>query len=256
MIRVMIVEDEPSSAERYASYITDFGHGFVVCSICHQAAQALEEFAACRPEVVFSDIRMPGQSGLAMIEKLRGSGWSGHAVIISGYDDFTYAQRAIHLQALEYMLKPVFPEDMNRTLTLLLSKFGEGPADSVESMLIGAGRRPLPRFIQRAVRYISLNYTRRICLAEAAKFAFVSPAYLSSVFKNTCGYTFVEYIRRYRIEVAKRLLPSNDIPLEEIAARVGITDAAYFNKLFKRVEQTTPGRYRRLVRKSLASRTE
>lgn len=256
MINVMVVEDEPSSAERYASYISDFGHGFVVCSICHQAAQALKEFKINRPDVVFSDIRMPGETGLDLIEKLRNAGWEGQAVIVSGYDDFSYARRAIHLQAVEYMLKPVFPEDMNRTLQRLLGKFENGPADSVETMLIGPAPRSLPWFIQRALRYISFNYCHCISLAEAAKFACVSPAYLSSVFKSVCGYTFVEYIRRYRIEIAKRLLSSTDAPMEEIASRVGITDAAYFNKLFKRAEQTTPGRYRRSLGKRPDSRIE
>jgi two-component system response regulator YesN len=240
----MIVEDQPSSAERYASYITDYGRGFVVKSVCRHAAEAFEEFRKCQPEVLFTDIRLPGESGLAMLDRFRGGGWAGQAVIVSGYDDFSYARTAIRLQVAEYLLKPVFPDDMNTILDRLRMRFEDGSADAIETSLIGASARNFPPFVRRALTYVSLNFSHRLSLQDAAKTAFVSAAYLSSEFKRFTGYTFVEYIRRYRIEVAKTLLVTH-IPMEEVAAEVGIGDAAYFNKIFKRVEQTTPGKYRR-----------
>jgi two-component system response regulator YesN len=254
MIRVMIVEDQLSSAERYASYITAFGHGFFVTSVCRQVSQAFDEFKKNPADVVFSDIRMPGESGLSMLEKFRNAGWDGQAVIVSGYDDFAYAQRAIHIQATEYMLKPVFPDDMHRTLRRLLTRFEDGAEDIIQSTLLGHSKRSLPPFVKRALNYISMNYADHISLREAAKYAFVCSAYLSSSFKRAVGYTFVEYIRRYRIEIAKKLLTSGNASMEEVAARVGIGDAAYFNKLFKRVALITPGRYRREMQTKEESR--
>jgi len=240
----MIVEDEPSSAERYASYISGYGRGFVVKSVCRYATEALEAFRKCTPEVIFTDIRLPGDTGLIMLDRLRSGGWQGQAVIVSGYDDFSYAREGIRLQVAEYLLKPVFPDDMNTILDRLRLRFEAGAADAVETSLVGSSVNAVPPFVRRALTYISLNFSHRVSLQEAAKSAFVSSAYLSSEFKRFTGYTFVEYVRRYRIEVAKTLLVTH-IPLEEVAAEVGIGDAAYFNKLFKRVEETTPGKYRR-----------
>jgi YesN/AraC family two-component response regulator len=245
MIRVMIVEDQVSSAERYASYINAFGHGFVVTSICRQASKALDELKKNPPDVVFSDIRMPGENGLSMLDRFRRSGWEGQAVIVSGYDDFAYAQQAIRVRTAEYMLKPVFPDDMNRTLKELLARFEEDPADAIQSTLLNSSQGWLPPFVKRALDYISMHYSDRFSLLDAAKYAFVCSAYLSSSFKKSIGYTFVEYVRRYRIGIAKNLLTSSNMPIEQVAVRVGIGDAAYFNKLFKRVEGTTPGKYRR-----------
>jgi two-component system, response regulator YesN len=249
LIRVMIVEDEPTSAERYAGYVTEFGRGFAVSAVCHHAAEALASFKTVCPDVILTDVRMPGENGLAMVAKLREGGWRGQVVVISGYDDFSYARQAIHLDAAEYMLKPVFPDDMNRMLLRLLERFEEHPSDeSIEILLIGGSLDGLPKFARRALSFVAMNYQHRVSLRDVAKSAFVSSAYLSASFKRLCGYTFVDYLRRYRIEVAKRLLATSGVPLEEVALRVGISDAAYFNKLFKRVERVTPGRYRRLYR--------
>ncbi len=247
MIQVMVVEDQRSSAQRYAAWINEFGHGFVVSAVCSQAAEALEEARRSPPGVIFTDIRLPGQDGLAMLEELRRSGWSGQSVVVSGHNDFSYAQRAIHLQAVEYLLKPVFPEDMRRVLESLLPRLSQCE-ESVESFLLRRPRSSFPLFIGRALAYVSLNYSRHLSLAEAAAHAFVSSAYLSTSFRRSCGCTFVEYIRRYRIEVAKRLLASGSATLDEVAHQVGISDVAYFNKLFKRVEHTTPGSWRRSCR--------
>ncbi|HUX20789.1 MAG TPA: helix-turn-helix domain-containing protein [Spirochaetia bacterium] len=247
MVRVMIVEDEPSAADRYASYVAQFGHGFVVSAVCHHPAEAMSSFSAVQPDVVLTDVRMPGENGLGMVKRLREGGWKGEVVVISGYDDFSYAREAIHLDAAEYLLKPIFPEDMNRMLERLLCRFEEHPSDeSIEILLIGELMKSLPKFAKRALQFVTMNYQHRVSLRDAAQSAFVSSAYLSGSFKRLCGYTFVDYLRRYRVEVAKRLLATTTIPLEEIAAKVGIYDTAYFNKLFKRVEHLTPGRYRRL----------
>lgn len=243
----MIVEDEPSAAERYASYVAEFGHGFVVSAVCHHPAKAIAAFSTVRPNVILTDVRMPGESGLEMVAELRARGWKGEVVVISGYDDFSYARKAIHLDAAEYMLKPVFPEDMNSMLGRLLERLEEQPGDEeIEDLLVGKAVERLPKFAKRALRFVAMNYQHRVLLRDAAQSAFVSSAYLSGSFKRLCGYTFVEYLRRYRVEVAKRLLATSTIPLEEVAVRVGIDDTAYFSKLFKRVEHVTPGRYRRL----------
>lgn len=247
MIRVMVVEDERAAAERYAALIGAFGHGFHVAAVCQQVPEALAVYRKSPPDVVFSDIRMGRDNGLAMLEEFRRSGWTGHAVIVSGYNDFAYAQRAIHLQAFEYLLKPVFPEDMNRTLRQLLARF-EQHEGGIEVSLLGRDRKTLPPFVARALAFVSEHYARRVSLREAAGCACVSPAYLSTSFRRHCGCTFVGYLRRYRIETAKRLIESSDLAIEEIAAQVGIGDVAYFNKLFKRVERITPGRFRRLAR--------
>lgn len=247
MIRVMVVEDEGASAERYASLINAFGHGFRVASVCRRVPEAIDEFRKSPPDVVLSDIRMGRENGLAMLEEFRRSGWNGHAVIVSGYNDFAYAQKAIHLQAFEYLLKPVFLEDMNRTLRRLLTRFEEQEG-GIEAALLGRGRRSLPPFVARALAFVALRYTDHVSLHDAADYACVSPAYLSTSFRRYCGCTFVGYLRRYRMEVAKRLLESGDLPIDEVAVQVGICDVAYFNKLFKRVERITPGRFRKLAR--------
>ena len=244
MIKVVIIEDEVNAAKYCASYIESYGHQFVVSAICRNAAEARVVLSKGMPEVIFCDIRLGKDNGLELMEEFRRSGWSGHIVIMSGYRDFNYVRKAIHLAATDYLVKPVFPEDVEKVLASIAAKIGKGTA-SIESLLIKSSRNSMPPFILKALDYVTLNYIDQINLKDVAPYACVSVAYLSAGFRKYTGYTFIEYLNMYRIEVAKKLLLETNQPMEQIALQVGIGDVIYFNKLFKRFSRQSPGKFRR-----------
>lgn len=83
-----------------------------------------------------------------------------------------------------------------------------------------------------------------ISLEEAAEAMGMSSFYFSRFFRTAYNRTFLEYLTSYRIERAEELLRQTDIPVREIAPRVGYTDANYFTKVFKRHCGCTPTDYR------------
>jgi two-component system response regulator YesN len=244
MIRVMIVEDELSSAQHYAFCIRQYGHRFVVSAICRQVSEAREAFCKSTPDVIFCDIKLFRENGLSFLEEIRGQGWKGIAVIMSGYDDFSYAKRAIHLGVLDYLLKPILPQDVERILAEILVRL-EQDDNGIENQLLKNQRNNRPAFINRALDYIAIHYVDPISLNDAAEQACVSPTYLSACFKKYTGFTFMEYICSYRIEIAKKLLKDNSLSISQIAQQVGLSDAIYFNKLFKRITGDPPGKFRK-----------
>ena len=99
--------------------------------------------------------------------------------------------------------------------------------------------------LKQAVRYIDEHYRcEDISLNRVAKEVDLSPNYLSAVFSQEMGTTFVEYLTARRMEKARELLRHSDLRSGEIAAAVGYKDSHYFSFLFKKTQGCTPRDYR------------
>ena len=77
---------------------------------------SLEKILAEKPDIVITDIKMPGISGLEMIKKCRENNIKSHFIIVSGYQEFEYAKQAIEYKADEYLLKPIKKSELNSCL--------------------------------------------------------------------------------------------------------------------------------------------
>lgn len=96
----------------------------------------------------------------------------------------------------------------------------------------------------QAKAYLDEHFTEAVYLDDIADRFFISKYHLSREFKRVFGLNFSAYIINKRIEYAKYLLRFTDKSIEEIAGECGIGDASYFNKLFKKSENTTASKYR------------
>lgn len=99
--------------------------------------------------------------------------------------------------------------------------------------------------LQEAVRYIDTNFQNEdISLNRVAKEVNISPNYLSAIFSQEKGTTFVEYLTARRMERARELLRNSELRSGEIALAVGYKDPHYFSFLFKKTQGCTPRDYR------------
>ena len=98
--------------------------------------------------------------------------------------------------------------------------------------------------VQKAVEYLSLNYTQKIRLSQLAKRVGLSEAYLSRTFKNEVGMTVSRYTARLRCQTAAQMLKKDDTPIQEISSFVGYPDNNYFVKVFRAQYGMTPSEYR------------
>lgn len=96
----------------------------------------------------------------------------------------------------------------------------------------------------RTKQFIDKNYTQSISLKDIADTLYVSPHYLSHLFKKELGDSPFNYLISRRIEEAKRLLGHTDLPVHEVASQVGYGNEKYFSMLFKKVSGMTPSSYR------------
>lgn len=98
--------------------------------------------------------------------------------------------------------------------------------------------------ITQVVSFIRNNYMHKITLADVAAHVFLSPSYLSKIFKEEMQTSFNGYLSEVRIEKSKILLLSNDLSIVEVSELVGFVDQSYFNKVFKKQTGMTPKKYR------------
>jgi YesN/AraC family two-component response regulator len=101
--------------------------------------------------------------------------------------------------------------------------------------------------IDKAIRYIWQNYSKKITLEDAAKAVYLSPSYFCKIFQRTTGCNFSVYLNRLRIEKSKQLLLRYDLRIADIVSMVGFEDQSYFTKVFKRMCGVSPTHFRRAI---------
>jgi two-component system response regulator YesN len=108
MLKVLLVDDEPVVLKALKVLINWDELGYSVCGEAKDGKTALQMILQQNPDVVVTDIRMPAMDGLALIQQCNMQARRRvRFIILSGYDDFQYAQRAIKFGVAEYLLKPV-----------------------------------------------------------------------------------------------------------------------------------------------------
>ena len=98
--------------------------------------------------------------------------------------------------------------------------------------------------IRRAISYIAQNYSRNLTLEEVAGHVHLNPTYFSTLFKQSSGSSFKEYLNIVRVEESKRLLANTDYSIIDIAVATGFENQSYFSKVFKKYTGLTPKQYR------------
>ena len=121
-MKVLIAEDEPI-VTRYLKRILEASGGFEVMAECESGEEALEACRLDRPDLLITDIRMPGITGLELIRRVKQYNANVQVVIVSAYKDFSYAKEAISLGVEDYITKPINPDELRDTLLRVKSAY-------------------------------------------------------------------------------------------------------------------------------------
>ena len=138
MLKVMIVDDERIIRYGIVSMVHWEKLGLKLVGEASEGREGYELFLKKRPNIVITDLKMPGLNGLEMIRKIKELDDNIKFIILSGYEDFSYAKEAIHLGVSEYLLKSdLMPEDIEQILFKIVQEIKEydirSSADTGES---------------------------------------------------------------------------------------------------------------------------
>ena len=117
MYNLMLVDDESDIREGLQEIIHFEELGFQVVGEAENGIEALQICEALNPDVVITDIRMPLMDGITMCREMKKILPMAHFIILSGYDDFEYAQQAIEINSMRYLLKPITSIEFTKILT-------------------------------------------------------------------------------------------------------------------------------------------
>lgn len=125
MYRVLLVDDEIFVRKGLRNLIDWEALGYDICDEAGNGQEAIEKIELLKPDLVIADIRMPVLDGLELIRKITEEGvYSPTFIIVSGYHDFQYAQRALRYGVHDYILKPIDEAELESTLKTLSGTLG------------------------------------------------------------------------------------------------------------------------------------
>ena len=100
------------------------------------------------------------------------------------------------------------------------------------------------QIIQRVADYIRVNFRNKITIDDIAQVVYLSPCYVSRIFKQGLGCTLMEYLTQVRVEEAKKMLKNPKYNVMQVAEKNGFEDPAYFTRVFKKLEGVTPSKFK------------
>lgn len=233
---ILIVEDEAATRRGLISVIKKMDRdSYVLVGEADNGAGGMRMIYDLKPDVVITDICMPRVNGLDMIQNACESSPDTSYIILSGYADFQYAQKAIHLPVVEYLLKPITRQQLQATLDELNDRLQEKRQRFSEKR--GEEEQACVDFhsevVSRLVETIRKDYAQRLYLENFARRMRLTPEYLGAMFARETGKSFSSFLRDVRMEHARELLLNSDCKIYEIAFKVGYPDPKYFCKIFK-----------------------
>ena len=222
---------------------------------------AKEILKAERIDIVISDIKMPGLSGLELAEYIKECSMDTAVIFLTGYSDFEYARRAIRNQVSDYLLKPIRRKDILETVERVLQALERKryKAEVVRKYETASGSLDLgeqmPWLFQRANRQtmeilqdMAANYAKEISLNSLAEKYHFSAAYLSRMIKKETGYSFSTILNSIRLTAAVKLLEQDNARIHFVCELTGFSDQKYFSQVFKKTLGCSPGEFRRQER--------
>lgn len=242
--KYFVVEDEPLIRKNVIKKISSLNLPFTLAGEASNGMNARLLIEQTYPDVVLTDIRMPQYDGLELAEYLHKNFPHIKVIILSGYDDFSYAQTAIKFQVKDYLLKPVTVEALSHSLQKILVSLNE-EKETLQSFCADTSCLDQNDIFELLETYIQKHYKAEISFGELAdKFGFTQE-YLGKIFKKYSGETPSKYLIRLRMTEAKRLLLSHpDMEIRKIGELIGYKDSFYFSRAFKSFTGLSPLEFR------------
>lgn len=346
MFRLVVIDDEYIVVEGIKAIIEKKKMNCEVVGSANDGVTGLRVIQEQRPDMVITDIRMPGMDGLSLIETVKEEFPDILFIVISGFTEFEYARRALHLGVKSYIDKPVTIEKIQEAILkieqerdqqsnqyLLQKKEADALIDQMISNIIQCnaqnlndnGQQYLNQFmdeakintykldcfqvlcvlleviadqkrthenwmyisyrdleeletvkelknfainvigsiaanleaeavgsshrtVQQLLQFINQNYNKDIGLNELAEQVNMNPNYLSILFKEEVGMSYIKYLTNLRIQKSKDLLLQGG-KVSDVAEQVGYNNYRHFCETFKKYVGQTPNEYKGCIRK-------
>ena len=132
MYRMMIADDEDGERIGIQYLLNKLGFEFNIIE-AEDGKEALKKLEECAVDILMTDVRMPFIDGLELSEIVRNRYPDTEIIFFSGYDDFSYVKQALSIQAVDYILKPVNPEEFKKVIDLVIARIERKKKDELHN---------------------------------------------------------------------------------------------------------------------------
>ncbi len=238
-VKLLIADDEDSIRNGMMNYVRLHSERIDKIYLAKNGQEALDHIIRWKPDMMILDIQMPVMDGLALMKEASKMEILPKTIILSGYDDFKYAQQAIRYGVEEYLLKPCRSTEIMSLLNKMIDqKYGK------EKRLSNTAEN-VNHIVNSAIEYMNEHYNDNINLTDVADKVGITSGYLSTLFSQNIESGFVDYLNEIRVENACKYLQQYQLKTYEIAFKVGFRDEKYFSKVFKKVKGMAPSEFRK-----------
>ena len=255
MIQVLIVDDDVHSTEGVRQAVNWTDYSIAAVFTANSMKQACRILKGQKIDILFLDIEMPKGSGFELLEWARENGYQPVVTMLTSYASFPYAQQAIRYRCLSYLLKPSSMEELSQAVSKAVQEVQRLRTHDEEHTMASRYQEELgfglsepesdgQRVVKKVKQYVKENLAEDIGRDDVAKACFLSPDYVSRVFRQETGIKLSDYITEKRMELARRLLLTTDLSIGEIAGKSGYGNLAYFTKVFRIRNGVPPAEYR------------
>lgn len=222
MIKAVICDDEKVALNIIRHFIEAKKLPIEIAGTAENGRDAWNLIQCVKTDLVFMDIHMPYMNGFEIISKMKES----KVIIITAYDSFEYAQRALRLGASDILSKPIEFEQLEQAIVRAVGWNFTGN-EAVDTILA----------------YIYEHYKEQIELDTLAELTFCTPSHIARLFKKYMGMTIISYVHKIRIEKSICLMQEKRMAIKEAAEAVGYQNLNHFYKYFHIQMGVTPAVY-------------
>lgn len=259
MDKLVIVEDEALIRKGLVYTIDWAAMDCVVIGEADSGVSGLQLILDKRPEIVLTDIRMQQGDGLSMLEEASLS-YEFVSIVLSGYSEFDYVQKAMQLNSVDYLLKPIDESKLSAAIEKAKSALErmryarQWEAQNKSVAQPGTAFVSIPDAIEnyyarQTLEMIHKQYGEHISLRSVAEALNVNESYLARKLKENTGMTFSDCLNQYRISRAVHLMCSTGMRIGEIADAVGFAQYKQFSIVFRRYMGMSPSDYLHMAKR-------
>lgn len=240
---ILIADDNPSIIQVLSDFLNK---DFLIFSASN-GAEAFKKAKEIMPDLVITDIMMPGSDGFSLIKKLKSEPLTSFVpiMVLTANENTENELAATDLKVDAYFLKPFNNDIIKSKVHAILESRKQLQEKYSQELILMPINIDIPDldkvFIDRAQNIIESNLSNsEFSVEDFASHMAMSRMQLHRKLKLLLGISATEYIKQYRLQTAKVLLENSKLNVSEVAYNTGFNDPNYFSKCFKEVFGESP----------------
>lgn len=257
-MKVLIINDEKWTADMIQEEVCWRACGIDEVCTAYDAASAREQIQQGDIQILLCDIEMPGENGIQLMHWVREHEYDIECIFLTCHANFSYAQEAVKLNCLDYILMPARTEEIEHVLTKVVTNIRRKQANrqleqygarwienqKQEAYEIQGAKKNSEDVIKDCLQYIHSHLEDpELSVNQLADQCHMNAIYLNRIFRKEKETSIGQYIIQERMHLAARLLMDSALTAHTVAEKVGYLNYPYFSTAFKKFYGCSPQKY-------------